>query len=399
LLFLLANGEAFQQLWLRAPMGSHVVAATAVGYDPHAGQTPSWEREMARHLSGKKGCRRVSITVKELAELVQGKVFGDGTTEIHSARALSEAQPGDITFVDGEKHARELHQCRASAVVAPPCVVPNGIPLIQVADPLAAFLIIHCHLHRQVEPPAHGIDARASVHPTVKMGTAPGIFPFAVVGEGVVLGDRCRIHSGAVIGRNCRIGDDVVIHPNAVLYDGTILGSRVIVHAGAVLGADGFGYRMQGGRHVKVPQLGHVEIGDDVEIGAGTTIDRGTFQATRIGEGTKIDNLVQIGHNCQIGRHNLLVSQMGMAGSSSSGDYVVIAGQVGVVGHIHIGDRAMIGGQAGVTKDVPAGQNMLGSPATPEREQKRILMSLERLPEIRKEIRRIKQHIGLADTD
>jgi UDP-3-O-[3-hydroxymyristoyl] glucosamine N-acyltransferase len=173
----------------------------------------------------------------------------------------------------------------------------------------------------------------------------------------------------------------------------------VVVHANSVLGADGFGYRFQNGRHAKVPQLGSVEIGDDVEIGACTTIDRGTFQATRIGAGTKIDNLVQIGHNCKIGCHNILVSQVGMSGSSSTGDYVVIAGQVGIVGHIRIGDRAMIGGQAGVTKDVPAGQHMLGSPATPEREQKRILMSLERLPDIRRDLRRIKQHIGLEDAE
>jgi UDP-3-O-[3-hydroxymyristoyl] glucosamine N-acyltransferase len=201
------------------------------------------------------------------------------------------------------------------------------------------------------------------------------------------------------VGRYCRLGDDVILYGNSVLYDGTILGHRVIVHANAVLGADGFGYRLQSGRHVKVPQLGHVEVGDDVEIGACTTIDRGTFQATRIGDGTKIDNLVQVAHNCQIGRHNLFISQMGIAGSSSTGDYVVIAGQVGVVDHVKIGDHAIIGAKAGVTKEVAAGERMLGAPATPEREQKRILMSLEKLPEIRRDIRRIKQHLGLKDED
>src|SRR5581483_11593935 len=144
-------------------------------------------------------------------------------------------------------------------------------------------------------------------------------------------------------------------------------------HSNTVIGADGFGYRMQGGRHLKVPQLGHVEIGSDVEIGACTTIDRGTFQATRIGAGSKIDNLVQVAHNCQVGRHNLLVSQVGIAGSSSTGDYVVIAGQVGIVDHVHIGDRAVIGAKAGVTKDIAPGERMLGAPATPEREQKRIM--------------------------
>ena len=147
-----------------------------------------------------------------------------------------------------------------------------------------------------------------------------------------------------------------------------------------------------------MPQLGHVEVGDDVEVGACTTIDRGTFRATRIGEGTKIDNLVMVAHNCQIGRHNLFVSQMGIAGSSSTGDYVVVAGQVGIADHVHIGDQTVLGARAGVSKDVPAGQRMLGAPATPEREQKRILMTLEKLPDLRRDLKRIKQHLGLADS-
>jgi UDP-3-O-[3-hydroxymyristoyl] glucosamine N-acyltransferase len=367
--------------------------------------------------SWKKGRSRVTVTVRQLAELVHGHVLGDGDLPIAAARPLREAQPGDITFVEDGKHAHLLHGCRASAAVVPSglriadcrlqidprqngssqSAICNLQSAIEVADPLAAFVTIVRQLHGRAEPPPHGIDPRASIHPTAQVGPDASIFPFASVGEGSVLGARCRLHSGAAVGRFCRLGDDVVLYPNAVLYDGTVLGHRVLVHANAVLGADGFGYRLQNGRHVKVPQLGRVEIGDDVEIGACTTIDRGTFQATRVGEGTKIDNLVMVGHNCQIGRHNLFVSQMGMAGSSSTGDYVVIAGQVGIVGHVHIGDRATIGGQAGVTKDVPAGERMLGAPATPEREQKRILMSLEKLPEIRRDLRRIKQQLGMKD--
>jgi UDP-3-O-[3-hydroxymyristoyl] glucosamine N-acyltransferase len=341
----------------------------------------------------------VDPTVQQLADLVHGQVVGDGQVHITSARTLEEAQPGDITFVEDEKHLRQLAACKASAVVVSKSVPVSGIPLIQVADPLAAFVTIVRHLQGYVEPVAHGIDPRACVHATAKIGPGASVFPFAGVGEGSILGARCRLHHGAVVGRFCRLGDDVVLYPNAVLYDGTIVGSRVIIHANAVIGADGFGYRLHEGRHDKVPQLGHVEIGDDVEIGACTTIDRGTFQATRVGVGTKIDNLVMIGHNCKIGRHNLLVSQMGIAGSSTTGDYVVVAGQVGIVDHVHIGDRVMVGAKAGVTKDVPPGQRMLGAPATPEREQKRILMSLERLPELRRDIRRIKQHLGIKDED
>jgi UDP-3-O-[3-hydroxymyristoyl] glucosamine N-acyltransferase len=300
---------------------------------------------------------------------------------ILAARPLHQAQTGHITFLDHDKHLPELHASLASAAVVAPEMTPNGKALIRVADPLAAFVTIVRHLHGTPDPPAHGIDPLASIHHTAIVGMGASIFPFAVVGPACVIGDRCRIHSGAVLGRNCRLGDDVTLYAHAVLYDNTVLGSRVIVHANAVLGADGFGYRFQDGRHVKVPQLGSVEVGDDVEIGAGA----------------KIDNLVMIGHNCQIGRHNILVSQVGMAGSSSTGDYVVIAGQVGVVDHVHIGDRSVIGGQAAVTKDVPQGQRMLGSPATPEREQKRILMSLAGLPDIRKRLRVIEQRVGIGD--
>ena len=339
------------------------------------------------------------ITVKQLADLVKGQVQGNGDLVVTAARPLNEARAGEITFVDGERYLSQLHASPAAAAVAPPAFPLNGKTLIHVADPLAAFVTIVTHLHGRPDLPCHGIDPRAYVHPSVKIGAEASVHPFACVGADSVLGDRCRIHSGVVIGRDCRIGNDVTIHPNAVLYDGTIVGDRTIVHASVVLGADGFGYKPRGGKHIKVPQLGYVEIGPDVEIGAGSTIDRGTFGATFIGEGTKIDNLVQVGHNCHVGKHNIFVSQLGIAGSCTTGDHVIIAGQVGVADHINIGAGAVIGAKAGVHKDVPAGQRTLGAPATPEREQKRILMSLERLPEMRKDIRKIKQHLGIPDSE
>jgi UDP-3-O-[3-hydroxymyristoyl] glucosamine N-acyltransferase len=341
----------------------------------------------------------MSASVRELAELVGGKILGEADTIVHAARPLEEAQRGDITFLEDDKHLRRLTACKASAAVVPPSVTAAAIPLIQVTDPLFAFISIVRHLQGLKEKEPTGIDPRASIHPTVRLGVEASVFPFACIGEGSSVGARCRIYAGAVVGRFCRLGDDITLYPHAVLYDGTILGHRVTVHANAVIGADGFGYRLHNGHHDKVPQLGHVQIGDDVEIGACTTIDRGTFQATVIGEGTKIDNLVQIGHNCKIGRHNLLVSQMGIAGSSTTGDYVVVAGQVGITDHVHLGDRVIVGAKAGVTKDVPPGLRMLGAPATPEREQKRILMTLERLPEIRRDLRRIKQQLGITDEE
>ncbi len=341
----------------------------------------------------------MSVTVRQLAELVRGSVAGDADQLIHAARALSEAQSGDITFVDSDKHAQQLHHSTASAAVAPFSVPVNGKPLIQVADPLMAFAEIVRFLQNKPEQKPDGIDPRSCVHPSAVIGDEPTIMPLACVGAGTVVGKRCRIHPGVVVGRNCKIGDDVVIYPNAVVYDDCVLGDRVVVHANSVIGADGFGYRFQQGKHVKVPQLGNVEIGADVEIGACSAIDRGTFQATRVGEGTKIDNFVQIAHNCQIGKHNLLVSQVGIAGSCSTGQHVVLAGQVGIADHVHIGDGAVVGAKSGVTKDVPAGQRTLGAPATPERDQKRILMSLEKLPEMRKDLRRIKQQLGLVDEE
>jgi UDP-3-O-[3-hydroxymyristoyl] glucosamine N-acyltransferase len=335
-----------------------------------------------------------------MAEWVSGELVGDGDVPIDAARPLTEAGPGDITFVEGEKNLTAWHTSRASAAVVPLAVPLNGRPLIRVADPLAAFAAIVLQLRgRRAADPTGRIDPTAHVHPTAQLGPDCSVGPFAVIGEGVALGARCRIHAGAFVGRDCRLGDDVVLYPHAVVYDDCTLGHRVVIHANAVIGADGFGYRTQNGRHVKVPQLGRVELGDDVEVGACTTIDRGTFGPTRVGDGTKIDNLVMIAHNCQIGRHNLLVSQVGIAGSCTTGDHVVMAGQVGMADHISVGERAVIAARAGVVKDVPAGARVLGAPARPQKEALRLVLSAERLPDLIKDVRRIKQALGLGDEE
>ena len=198
-----------------------------------------------------------------------------------------------------------------------------------------------------------------------------------------------------MIGDRCRIGQGCTIHPNAVLYADVVLGDRVEVHAGTVLGGDGFGYRQVDGRHVKIPHTGRLEVGSDVEIGANCTIDRATFEATRIGEGTKIDNLVMIGHNNQIGRHNLLCGQVGIAGSCKTGDYVVMAGQAGIKDKTQIGDGVIVGAQAGVHRNIPAGQHVLGSPAIPVREQRRIFQMIARLPEMHRQLRELSAQIAV----
>lgn len=339
----------------------------------------------------------MTVTVRQLAELVHGSVLGNGDLVIQSARPLPEAGPGDITFVENDAYLPKLHQSHASAAVVLPHLPLNGKALIQVSDPLAAFVTIVQHLQGKTAPTPIGIDPRAVVHSSVQVGTAPSIHALAVIGENTVIGDRCQIHPGVVIGKNCRLGDDVVLYPNAVLYDDIVLGDRVIIHANCVLGADGFGYRFQQGRHVKVLQLGNVIIGSDIEIGACSTVDRGAFEPTTVGDGTKIDNLVQIAHNCKIGKHNLFAAQAGIAGSCTTGNYVTLAGQAGVKDHIAIGAGAIVCAQTGVGHDIGPGECELGSPSRPLSVQKRVIAVMDKLPEIRRDVQRIKKHLGLKE--
>jgi UDP-3-O-[3-hydroxymyristoyl] glucosamine N-acyltransferase len=352
----------------------------------------------------------VPSTVSDLATLVQGRVHGAADRVVRAPRTLQEAGPDDVSFVENERHVKHLKTCHAAVLVVSPqlaarpddLVGPPGhhFVLIETGDPLAAFVTIYQHLQGRRATPPSGISPQAVIHPTAKIGPDCTVMPFAVVSENAVLGARCVLYPGAHVGPNCTLGDDVVLHPHAVLYDRCVLGDRVIVHANAVLGADGFGYRFAAGRHAKVPQLGNVEIGDDVEIGACSAIDRGTFQATRIGSGTKIDNLVQIGHNCQIGKHNLLCGLVGIAGSCTTGEYVVLAGAVGIADHVHIGDRAVVGARAGVNGDLKADQRVHGYPARPEREALRIFATMERLPDMWRDLRQLKQQVeGLTATD
>jgi UDP-3-O-[3-hydroxymyristoyl] glucosamine N-acyltransferase len=341
----------------------------------------------------------VSHTAQELAALVNGTLHGPAERIVRAAGPIHEAGPDHISFLEHERNLPHLKDSRAGVLVVPTGLAgqlaDRGFTLIEVRDPLLAFVAIVQKIQGPPPAPEEGVSPQASVHPTAKLGPGCCVLPLAVVGPGAVLGPRCVIHSGAVVGPGCVLGADVVMYPNAVLYERTKLGDRVTVHAGAVLGADGFGYRFQGGKHVKVPQLGSVEVGDDVEIGANATIDRGTFQATRVGTGTKIDNLVMIAHNCRIGEHNLIVSQVGIAGSSTTGSYVVMAGQVGVADHVDIGDRVQIGASSKVPSDIAAGEVVLGTPALPVREAKRILVSMPKVPDLLKDVREIKKRLGM----
>ncbi len=329
-------------------------------------------------------------TVEQLAALVRGRLEGDGNVPISSARPVAEAGPGDITFIENERYAKLLKGSPASAAIVGPhfkALGPAEMPVIAVDDPITAFLAVRSHLVGAKPARWIGVHKMAAVSGTTVLGADVAVHAFVAIGENVVVGEGSTLHPGVVIGDRCQIGRDCIIHPNAVLYADVILGDRVEVHSGTVLGGDGFKYHMVDGRHVKVPHTGRVEVGDDVEIGSNCTIDRATFETTRIGAGTKVDNLVMIGHNNQIGRHNLLCGQVGIAGSCKTGDYVVMAGQAGIKDHTEIGDKSMVGAQAGVHRNIPAGQNVLGSPAIPIREQRRLFQIIARLPDMHRSLR------------
>ncbi len=338
-------------------------------------------------------------TVEQLAALVQGRLVGDGSVPIHSARPVAEAGPGDITFIDDKRYAKRLRTSPASAAIVGPHFkreeAAPALAVIEVDDPLSAFLAVRAHLRGGLKPRWTGIHPLAWVAPSARIGPDVAIYPFAYVGDGAVIGAGCTLHPGAVVSDRSSLGRDTVLHPHAVLYEDVTLGERVEVHAGTVIGGDGFGYRLIDGKHVKVPQTGRVEVGDDVEIGANCAIDRGTFEATSIGEGTKIDNLVMIGHNNQVGKHNLLCGQVGIAGSCQTGDYVVMAGQAGIKDHTEIGDKAVVGAQAGVHRNIPGGVQVLGSPAIPVKDQRHIFAMIARLPEMHRQLRELASQVAL----
>ena len=339
----------------------------------------------------------MATTLVALAEKIKGTLIGDGAVVVTGAATLETAGPQEVTLVDATDKLHLLPRSRAAAAVVPRGSGPLDRPTIEVDDVHATFaeLIL---FHRPPRREARiGISPLASVDPSAELGEDVDVHPFATVGPGAVISRGATIHSGARIGAGCRIGEGTTIHPNAVLYDDTVVGSRGIVHSNAVLGSYGFGYRVADGGYRLSAQLGWVEIGDDVEIGAGTTIDRGTYGPTSIGRGTKIDNLVQIAHNCRIGPDNMICSQVGVAGSTSTGEWVVMAGQCGVRDHVHLGDRAILGARSGVSNDVPAKMTVLGEPAIELRERKLQLATISKLPEMRKAIKSLDERVAAVE--
>ncbi len=331
-------------------------------------------------------------TLKELAELVDCEVYGNGGILIKGVAPLESAAEGDITFITSPKYAHLLRTTAASAVIAPPEIKVENKDLIVSRNPQLAYAKILTILNSRPYM-AKGIDKRAYIGRRPKISNSVNIYPFAYIGDDVEIGERTVVHPGAFIGNGCVIGNDVAIYPNTTIMDRCIVGNRVIIHAGVVIGADGFGFAKDGKRHYKIPQTGIVQIDDDVEIGANTTVDRAAFDRTWIKKGTKIDNLVQVAHNVVIGEDSIIVAQVGIAGSSILGSNVVLGGQVAIVDHVKIGKNVMVGGQSGVTSDVNDNQVVSGSPAIPHREWLKASSVFSHLPEMRKTIKELEKKV------
>lgn len=325
----------------------------------------------------------MGMTLRDIAKVVGGHLLrqADGEVWIEGVARLSHAGPTDLTVVYDRASLLWAEDSPAGALLLPETLETPSKPAIRVANPRLAWALALEAFQPPV--PIHpGIHPTAVVAEDVELGKEVAIGPGVVIESGTRIGHRTVIQALCYVGQGVQLGEEVRLFPRVTLYDGVQLGDRVVVHSGAVIGSDGFGYVLDQGRHRKIPQLGTVRIGPDVEIGANTTIDRATTGATEIGAGTKIDNLVQIAHNVVIGKHCIITGQCGIAGSCHIGDGVMLGGQVGVKDHVTIGAGAMIGAQAGVIKDVPAGAFFSGYPARPHQEQMRAYASLRRLPEL-----------------
>jgi UDP-3-O-[3-hydroxymyristoyl] glucosamine N-acyltransferase len=337
----------------------------------------------------------VTFTLQELATICGGELVGDATLQITGAASLGEATQGEISFFANRKYIGLLRKTHASAIFVPPDFAePINTAQIRVSNPTKAFEQVLLKFAPKPITFAPGIHPSAVVDPSAQLGERVSIQPLAVIEPGARIGDDTIIGAGTYVGHETVIGTACQIYPNVTIRERSRIGSRVIIHSGAVIGADGFGFEMVDGRHQKIQQLGIVQIDDDVEIGANTTVDRARFGRTWIQEGVKIDNLVQIAHNVVIGKNSVIVAQTGISGSARVGERVMMGGQVGIVGHLEIADGSMIAAQSGITKNLPGGV-WFGSPAVPFSEAKQQIAWIHRLGKLFARVKAIEKKLGL----
>jgi UDP-3-O-[3-hydroxymyristoyl] glucosamine N-acyltransferase len=339
----------------------------------------------------------MKITAQELAELTGGKLFGNAGEILTGANGLSKALPGDVSFLGNPKYLDNALNAKSGLIFVPKDADVsrfNGKNLIKVENPQYAYAIVLSIIEKErlaaIEIKIH---SSASVSPKAQVGKNSYIGQNVVIEDGAVIGDNAKIFPNVYIGHNVKIGKEALIYPNVVIRENVVIGDRVVLQPGAVIGGDGFGFVSIDGQNRKIPQIGAVELGDDVEIGANTTIDRATIDVTRIGNGTKIDNLVQIAHNVQIGDSCIIVAQSGIAGSTTVGNNTTIAAQVGIVGHLKIGSGVLIASQAGISGNIADGEKVGGNPQCELGQSIKIRALIRKLPEMYNDLRRIKKEI------
>jgi len=331
-------------------------------------------------------------TLGELAEYVGGRVCGDPNIKIKSAATLEQAGTGDISFLSNPKYANLLKTTKAGAVVVAK-ETESPAALLIVSDPYYAFRQIVVLLHGHRRHKKTGISKKTSIAKTSKIGTGCDIYDFVTIGDNARIGNRCVLYPGVFIGEETEIGDDCILYSNVVIYERCKIGNRVIIQANATIGEDGFGFATHNGEHHKIPHIGRTIVEDDVEIGAGCGIERGTLDDTIIGKGSKLGDLIAIGHGTKVGPYCLLVAQVGIAGSATLGHHCVVGGQTGIVGHIDIGNVVTIAARSAVINSVSDGQTVAGIPAIDANQAKRAYSLIQYLPEMRKSIRQLEKHL------
>jgi len=339
----------------------------------------------------------MKMILTEIARLVDGELAGNENKLISGAAAFDEADDHEITYASRPAFLKRIGKSRAGAVIVPRHFRTEGKNLLGVDNPQVAFAKIIARFF-PIRDSGVGIDSKASVGRDFSSGKALYVGACAVIGDKVRCGHQVKIHEGAVIGPEVIIGDEVVIYPNVTIGERCRIGNRVIIHPGTVIGSDGFGFALDGGKYIKIPHTGIVQIDDDVEIGANNTIDRGTFGKTWLKKGVKTDNLVQIAHNVTVGEHSVLVAQVGISGSTTLGRHAILAGQAGLSGHLRIGDNVTIGPQAGVAKSIESGQTVSGSPELPHRLWLKVSRIIPRLPDLLKRLSKIEKRLKTLES-